>query len=120
MLLAALFNAGFGAFHIFFWRVFGWPASLEPSGQINSGVTQILNLCLTFVFFAAAVWLVMLYSDGADADEQSGLMLTIAAFWLFRAGLQPIYFSLRHPASAALFALFLIGSAIHAVPALLS
>jgi hypothetical protein len=119
IILAALFNAGFAIFHMFFWRLFGWPASLEPAGKINAGIIQVLNLCIIFVFLAIG-GVQAVISLTADADSIAPLMLGIAAFWLFRAVLQPLFFPLRHKTSALLFFLFLAGSAIHALPVLLN
>ena len=41
-ILASLFDIGFGLFHLAFWRLFGWPATLVGSGKINAAVTQTL------------------------------------------------------------------------------
>jgi hypothetical protein len=43
----------------------------------------------------------------------------VAVVWLVRAAIQIPYFGLRHPASILLFAVFLLGFALHAA-ALLS
>ncbi len=111
---AALFNGGFGVFHVLFWRIFGWPRTLQSSGPVNAGITQVLNLCLTFVFFAMAIGLGLSARNEAHLPATEPLLATAAAFWLFRAALQPVYFGLKHPASIILFAIFLAGAAIHA------
>lgn len=108
--LAIIFNAGFGVFHLLFWRLFSWPASLAASGAVNAGIMQVLNLCLTFVFFAAALAMAASAQAGISAAP---LLLAGCVFWGFRAALQPIYFPMRHPASIALVVMFLVGSAIH-------
>ena len=64
ILACALFNLGFGVFHLLFWRLLGWPASLAPAGGLNRAVTQTLNLMLCYCFFAVALALV-LAGDGA-------------------------------------------------------
>ncbi len=111
MLTAAIiFNASFGVFHLLFWRLFNWPASLAGSGRINVGITQVLNLCLTFVFFAIAAGLAMSAPQSAIAKP---ILLAGGVFWAFRAILQPIYFPIRPPVSLALLALFVLGSIIH-------
>jgi len=108
--LAIIFNAGFGVFHVLFWWLFNWPASLVNAGVVNAGITQVLNLCLTFVFFVVAIGL----AAAAQANVSAGpVLLAGCLFWVFRAALQPIYFPLRHPASIALLVLFLLGGIIH-------
>lgn len=108
--LAIVFNAGFGIFHLLFWRLFAWPASLRASGTVNAGITQVLNFCLTFVFFAVAIGLASAVQTGLSAGP---LLLAGCLFWAFRAALQPVYFPMRHPASGALLVLFVLGSIIH-------
>ncbi len=108
--LAIIFNAGFGVFHLLFWWLFNWPASLANAGGVNAGITQVLNLCLTFVFFAVAVGLAAATQAGVSAGP---VLLAGGFFWAFRAVLQPVYFPMRHPASIALFVLFVLGGIIH-------
>jgi len=110
LVLAIIFNVGFGIFHLLFWWLFNWPASLSSSGTVNAGITQVLNLCLTFVFFAVAIGL----AAAAQASVSAGpLLLAGCLFWAFRAALQPVYFPMRHRASIALLVLFVLGSIIH-------
>lgn len=112
-LAAGIYNLGFAAFHIFFWRLFGWPRTLAPSGALNTAVTQTLNIVLTYVFVAAGGSLLWYWAAGRDAP----LLMTLGAgFWLFRAALQPLLFDMRARASQFIFMIFLLGAAIHAVP----
>ena len=41
-------------------------------------------------------------------------LMAMAVFWLPRALIQPVFFGLRHPLSATLFAVFLLGAVLHA------
>jgi hypothetical protein len=45
-------------------------------------------------------------------------LVLISALWLFRAGLQLIYYDRKHKASIALTAYFLIGALLYGFPAL--
>ena len=47
---AGAFNLALAVFHLCFWRLFRWPASLAESGSLNRNVTQILNLAITYLF----------------------------------------------------------------------
>jgi hypothetical protein len=43
---------------------------------------------------------------------------SFALFWALRAVYQPMFFGLKHPLSIGLFVVFLLGTAIHALPLL--
>lgn len=115
MLLAAgLTDLGFAAFHAAFWRLFGWPARLAPSGSLNSAITQTLNVMLAFVFLAyggALVWLAL--EGGAPAI----LTLIGGLFWLLRLGLQVLWFDMRPAASRIITVLFAVAAALHLLAA---
>lgn len=112
----AAFHLAFAIFHLWFWKLFRWRDELARLGFINRQIVQILNLCLTFVFFAVA-WLSFAYADELLAPGLGRALLgAIALFWFARAALQVIFFGLREPVSAALFAAFLGGSALYAIP----
>lgn len=112
-LAGAAFNAALGLFHLGFWKLFRWREELSRLGVVNRGVVQVLNLMLAYVFFAvaAAQW----FLAPAWTATPLGRVGTgvVAGFWLLRALLQP-YFWPRVPASWAMFALFLLGAALHA------
>lgn len=110
---SAIYDFGFVLFHLLFWRLFGWPVSLAPSGTVNAAITQTLNLMLSYCLVTYGVALLWVGSvDGILALAGSG-------FWLLRAVAQPILFSLRPPFSIALTALFVCGALLHAAVALL-
>lgn len=118
ILACALFDAAFGVFHLFFWRLFDWPRQLRALSPLNRAVVQILNLCLTFVFFAAA-GIGFRFGAGLAAEPIGrALLAAMALFWTLRALLQALFFGLRHPASLAFLLIFLAGAALHAWPLL--
>jgi hypothetical protein len=117
IMAAALFNAGFAIFHMVFWRLFNWPASLEPAGRVNAGIIQVLNLCIIFIFLGAAAAQVLAAEMFKESDAEP-FMLGIAVFWIFRALLQPFFFTLRDWRSALLLVLFLAGAGLHIASAL--
>lgn len=116
LLAAALYNLGFAVFHMAFWRLFHWPASLASSGRLNSAVTQTLNIVLTYTFFATAAAMIFLWSNGESATL---LLLAGAGFWTLRAVLQPLLFARSTPLSNAMTAVFVTGAILHACPAIL-
>ena len=115
--LCGIYNLGFAAFHLFFWRIFRWPNSLEPSGEVNVAITQTLNIVLTYCFLAYGGWLVW---AGIEAALPPSLALIAGGgFWLLRTVLQPALFSVRHKTSAWITVVFAAGVGIHAIAAFL-
>lgn len=107
ILVTALFNIGFGLFHLCFWRLFDWKVELGKLQPVNQGIVPVLNLALTFLFLLVGVILLI-------EPPIRSLIGGMALFWLFRAALQPPYFGLRHPLSKLMMVLFVAGSLLHA------
>lgn len=115
LILAAAYCFALAVFHLMFWRLFQWPATLAPSGSLNVSVTQTLNLMLTFsvaVYGAALLW-------GAFHLDRTAWMLPAAGalFLAVRVVVQPFQFSMRETASLVLTAIFAAGAVIHAAAA---
>lgn len=106
--LSAVYDLGFALFHLTFWRWFRWPQSLEKSGRLNQGITQTLNVMLSYVFVACAVSLV-----SAAVQIQRPLALAGSGFWLLRAVVQPVLFA-RTRLSWIMVAMFALGAGLHA------
>lgn len=116
LLLCVTYDAGCGAFHLLFWKIFNWPASLAGSGKLNAAITQTLNLMLAYSFFAYSAGLIYMAQAGHQA--QSGFLLAGAGFWLLRALLQPLLFGMKEAASIVMTLGFLVGCILHAATAL--
>jgi hypothetical protein len=112
---ASLADLAFAAFHLAFWRLFGWPASLRASGCVNAAVTQVMNLALIFVF--AAYGGVLLGAWLAGTSPHAAALAVGAAFWVARAAVQPLFFPLRDPRSLAFTAACLVAALLHVAAA---
>jgi hypothetical protein len=115
MIAAAVFCFALAAFHLMFWRLFQWPASLTASGTINVGVTQTLNLMLTLgvtMYGSALLW-------GAFHLDRAAWTLPAAGalFLAVRTIVQPFQFSMRNAPSQVLTAIFVVGAIIHGAAA---
>jgi hypothetical protein len=115
MIAAAAYCFALAIFHVTFWRLFHWPASLTASGTINVGVTQTLNLMLTLgvtMYGAALLW-------GAFHLDRTTWTLPAAGavFLAVRTVVQPFQFSMRNAPSQVLTAIFVVGSIVHAAAA---
>lgn len=110
----AAFNFALGIFHLAFWRLFRWREELPKLNAVNRGVMQVLNLMLTYVFFAVAT--LQFLHPAACLTTPVGRTATavVAGFWFLRALLQPLFWP-RTRLGWAMTALFSVGAALHAV-----
>ncbi|QCO67192.1 hypothetical protein E4582_00385 [Luteimonas yindakuii] len=117
LLLCAVHSAALGVFHLCFWRLFDWNRQLAQLDRANRAIVQILNLRLTFVFFAVAA-LCLLYPDAlASTPLGRALLVVMMLFWVGRTIEQFVFLrGLRHPAVHALTAVFVLGAVLFALP----
>ena len=113
ILAAGVFNLALAVFHLSFWRLFGWPGSLSESGAVNRGVTQVLNLAITYLFVLSAVVCFTFPSELAGTALGRFWLMAMVGFWAARALIQPSFFGLRRPLSIVLFGVFILGAVIH-------
>lgn len=118
LMCAGVFNLGFAAFHFCFWKLFRWGKELPKLSFANRGIMQILNLCIIYVFLVMAAACLLVPTELLSTRLGQLLLGSFALFWGLRAAYQPVYFGLKHPLSWGLFIVFLIGTAIHALPLL--
>lgn len=115
IIVGGYFHLLFAVFHLFFWRVFNWKKDLAYLTNVNRGIMQVLNLCLTFVFFVIAF--ICISYPGELLTSQLGrvILISISIFWLFRTIYQFLFFSLRKKFSLILTVLFVAGFIIYAM-----
>jgi hypothetical protein len=114
-LAAGVIDLVFAAFHVLFWRLFGWPQRLQGSGPLNTAVTQTMNVILIYLFTAYGAGLIHL------AHQPTGVhavyALAGAGGWGLRTALQFVYFPVRDAASLALTAVFVVAAVLHGLAA---
>lgn len=115
--LSAAFNAGFGLFHLAFWRVFRWKEALQKLDHVNRAVMQILNLRLTYVFVLMAVLMALIAAEDLRGALPALIIGGMALFWLMRAFEQIWFFGLHHRVSISFTCVFALGAALHALAA---
>jgi hypothetical protein len=113
-----IYCLAFAGFHLAFWKLFDWPEDLRSLSYINRAVVQILNLCLTFAFVVFAVPSLVFPKEMVGTDMGRALLLLISAFWLLRAAEQVVFFGVRRLPSVVFLIVFLLGSALYAIPLL--
>lgn len=115
MLAAAIYCLALALFHLTFWRLLGWPASLAGSGSLNVSVTQTLNIMLTFgvMTYAAALFWGALHPDRITWT----LPAAGALFLAVRTVVQPFQFPMHEKSSQGLTTAFIFGTIVHAAAA---
>ncbi len=108
---AGLFDLAIFIFHVLFWRLFRWPESLEPSGQLNTATTQTLNIMLTYCF---AVYAAALLWQGGEAGP--ALLLPAVGFGALRMWLQFRLFGVENRLSRIFTGLMALGTLLHLIP----
>lgn len=113
ILFGGVFHLGIAIFHLFFWRIFRWKKDLESLTHVNRAIVQILNLCLTFLFFVMAYFSFFHSSELLSAPLGRTMLVSIALFWIFRLILQIGFFGARHRISILFILIFFIGASFH-------
>jgi hypothetical protein len=113
-----VFHLAIAIFHLFFWRIFRWKEDLALLTRINRAIVQILNLCLTFVFFAAAYISFFHAAELLFTPLGRTILASIALFWVLRLILQFVFFGGTHRLSNLFIVIFLAGIVLYLIPAL--
>ena len=110
-ILAGAYDIGFGIFHLCFPKLFMWDRALPRMDVYNRGLMLALHWMLILVF--AMIGIALLFGFGGP--ETSRILLTGGAiFWSVRAALQPVLWPFQSAFAYAMFAIFLLGIALHA------
>lgn len=120
ILFGGVFHLGIAIFHLFFWRIFRWKEDLDSLTHVNRAIVQILNLCLTFLFFVMAYVSFFHPAELLAPPLGRTILISIALFWMMRLMLQVVFFGVRHPLSILFIGLFLIGALLYLIPLMLS
>ncbi len=108
-------SIGWLIFHLLFWQMFDWRAELKRLSRLNSGVMQVLNLCLSFVFLLFAFVSFWHTNELLSAGLGRTISLGIGVFWFFRFLLQPLFWGTSLPSVLMAF-LFVLMSACYLAP----
>jgi len=114
--IAGFYCFAFVVFHLSFWKLFRWKSDLQRLTPLNRAVMQVLNLRLTYVFLVVGI-AVLLFRESMCATDLGRFMLgAMSLFWFMRAIEQIVFFGLGKVISTVLLVIFLIGSALFALP----
>lgn len=114
--LAGVHSLAFAAFHLAFWRLFGWKRELTQLSTANRAILQILNLRVIYVFLGMGVIALAFTPDLVDTRLGVVLLCFMAVFWLGRALEQFVFLRINDWRVHLLTGLFVLGAVLHAVP----
>ncbi|PZR26575.1 MAG: hypothetical protein DI535_13630 [Citrobacter freundii] len=106
----------FAIFHIAFWKIFKWKTELPKLSRANSGIMQILNSRLTFVFLLFAFLCFFYPRDLYTTRLGQALLAGISLFWLGRLIEQFIFFPMGNVYTHLLTVLFFLGFVLFLLP----
>lgn len=114
--LCGAHSLGFAVFHLAFWQLFGWPATLQSTGVATRAVTQILNLRLIYVFLGVAVLCFAMPRELLDTRLGHALLAGMSLFWVGRLIEQFVFLRYNTLPVHVLTALFVLGAVLFALP----
>ncbi|MBN1153965.1 hypothetical protein JXB12_03510 [candidate division KSB1 bacterium] len=116
LIAGALYHFAFALYHVKFWNIFQWNTNLKKSGEVNRGITQVLNLCMIYVFIIVGIISLIFPNDLCLMRLGHFILGAVSLFWFIRALEQVIFFKLSHKLSRLLFFLFIIGGMLYLLP----
>jgi len=114
--LAGYYCLAFAVFHMMFWKLFRWKADLQRLTPVNRSIMQVLNIRLIYVFLVVGIAVFLFGESMLASDVGKFLLGAMSVFWLMRSIEQLVFFDATTLASTALVVVFVIGSALFAIP----
>lgn len=118
LLACALHSLALAAFHAGFWKLFDWPRTLAGTTRANRAILQIANLRLIYFFLGVAGMCLVFPEELRSTPLGRALLGFMVVFWAGRTVEQWIFLRVRHAGVHALTAIFVLGTALFAVPLL--
>lgn len=86
-------------FHGFFYRLFNWKAEFKKIQSVNRRIFFTIHLALILLFATFTFFSFLYFREMAACDGMAfGVVISYAAFWLWRMIWQVIYFKQPKPA----------------------
>ncbi len=117
--LCGLHSAAFGVFHLLFWKIFRWKADLRSHSDSSRAIIQILNLRLTYVFFAVAALCFVFPAELLGGAMGRAIMGGMSLFWAGRTVEQFVFVRKGNLFVHGLTSAFALGAALFAAPLLI-
>jgi hypothetical protein len=118
LVLCAAHCFALAAFHLLFWKLFGWHEALPRMSVANRAILQIANLRLIYLFLGVGVLCLMYPQALATSALGRALMWGMVGFWLGRCIEQFVFLRYNRASLHVLTAVFALGAALFAWPLL--
>lgn len=118
LVLCAAHSFAFAAFHLAFWKLFGWREALPRMSVANRAILQIANLRLVYLFLGVGVLCLAFPHELADTSLGRALLLGMSGFWVGRLIEQFVFLRVNRFSVHLLSASFALGIVLFAWPAL--
>lgn len=112
----AVHSFALAAFHLGFWKLFGWPHAYAGTSLANRVVPQILNLRLIYVFLCIGGVCLAFPRELADTALGHAILLGMSGFWIGRLIEQFVFLPVNHAGVHALSGVFALGAGLFAWP----
>jgi len=91
--VGGVLSLAYAVFNFAFYRIFNWANEFKKIGKLNSAIFYTMNLFLVFILlFFAYISFAHQQELAASAGLARTTIIFYAAFWLFRAIWQIVYF----------------------------
>lgn len=118
LVLCAAHSLALALFHVAFWRLFRWPATLQATTVANRAILQIANVQLIWVFLGVAALCLWLPAELRGTPLGRAVLAGMSGFWIVRLVQQAVFLRVNHPLVHALSVVFALGAALFAWPLL--
>ncbi len=116
LMLCAAHSVALALFHIGFWKIFGWPKTLQQTTLANRAILQIANIQLIWVFLAVAALCLIYPAELRGTALGRAVLIGMSGFWIVRLIQQFVFLRVNHPLVHALSVVFALGAALFAWP----
>jgi hypothetical protein len=116
--LCGVHSLGFAVFHLAFWRIFKWPATLASTTYANRIIIQILNLRISYVFTAMALACFIFPDELLSTALGNAVLATGCVFWIGRTVEQLAFLPRSSKVGNTLIASFITGAILFGIPLL--
>ena len=118
LVLCAAHSFALALFHVAFWRLFRWPATLRDTTFANRAILQIANVQLIWVFLGVAALCLWFPAELRGTPLGRAVLAGMSGFWIVRLIQQAVFLRMNHPLVHALSVVFAVGAALFAWPLL--
>ena len=106
----------FAIFDLFWPKVFNWKETLSPLDDVNKSLLKIANKLLIVVYLIFAYISFFHATELLTSGLGKSLLFAISMYWLIRAVMEPIFFSLKEKEHLIFFGIFILTLSMYVVP----